>query len=602
MHINTKPYHKLFYAVSGFLAITSLFFATTTVKADTTGPQNPSALTSTLTGSTTIRLSWTPVGTADYFWIYRSTSGAPTYSDILDIVSGSTVTYLNSGLQPGTSYSYRVRAVKGWTEAALTSAPVTTLTTSGTSGSTGSSGTSPLGTATSFQTTNITTSTITLYWPAFASVDQIKLYRSTQSADSFFTPLTTLSGYTTSYVDGGLTPSTTYYYRITTVKNGTESPLNLSAVTKGSTPIFTYTAPTSISSFIATPQAGSSVILNWSYSGTTVDNFHIFRNSYGSYGTFESVTLVPGTARAFVDSNLQSGATYYYRITSIVNGLETPLANAPQTLATATVDPTAPNIPWWYYYSYSTYNTYPNSNYSGTSYYTTTYPSYVSNLSVAAAGDSQAKLSWTSSGSADSFTIYQSPDNLTYFAVDSVKGATTNYTARYLLAGSRYWFKVTSVRGGSESPLSSASSVTITTTNQASNNASASNTTNTSNTNTERLLIPSRTVSPITFSFPTKQGVISKGNSLPFRYQFKNSVNAKKTILFKEEMITQYGSILDTTTITETVKNRSSITIPANRSTYNLTIGLYTMKVSAYEQTGKNTRYIGENDFHFRVK
>lgn len=572
----------------------------TTVSGD---PQNPSSLFSTLVSGNSIRLSWTPVGTADYFWIYRSTSAAPSYSDILDIISGSATTYLNSNLQPGTTYYYRVRAARGYTEASLTTAPITSLSTSGATGSTGTSGGgSSGGTASSFQVTSVSTSSITLAWPLDTTVSQVKIYRSTQSGDSFFTPLTTLTGFTTSYVDGGLTPSLTYYYRLTTVKNGIESPLNLSPLASGTTPAYVYTPPTSITSFIASPQAGSSVILNWSYAGTTVDNFHVFRNSYGSYGAFESVTLVPGSARAYADTNLQAGATYYYRITSIVNGVETSLTTAPQTLATATADPTAPNNSYWWNYNYNySYNTYP-STYTGTTY--TTYPSYVSNPVATTISDTKAKLTWTSSGPADSFNIYQSPDNFSFFVVDSVKGATVQYTAQYLLPASHYWFKITSVRGGLESSLSSATTLSVTTSNTSGSAVAGATygSTNAGTATSGNLLTPSYAQSPIKFNLSATQGTMSQGSPLTFRYQFTNTGTVKKSFVFKEEIITQYGSVLATTNITEGIKSKATLTIPARRSTANLPVGLYVLKISVNEQTGKTLKYLGENDFHFRIQ
>lgn len=601
IYLNMRP-RRLIVPLIIFVFSLTVFFGGRVQAAETTSnnPQNPSALSSALVGGNSIRLSWTPQGSADYFWIYRSTVGNPSYADILDIIPGSTSAYLSSNLQPGTTYYYRVRAVRNWNEAPLTTAPATSLTTAGATGSPGGS-TSP-GTANAFQVFNASTSTITLAWPLFTNVDQIKLYRSTQSADTSFTPLTTLSSLTTSYTDGGLTPSITYYYRLTTVKNNIESPLNLSALAIGTTTAFVYTPPASaITSFIASSQAGSNIILNWSFSGS-VDNFHIFRNSYGSYGTFESVTLVPGTARAYIDTNLQAGATYYYRITSIVNGVETSLTTAPQTLATAVTDPTTPNTSyWWSNYSYYTYNTYPYS-YTGSTY--TTYPSYVSNPLATILSDTQVKLTWTSGGPAESFRIYQSPDNFSYFVVDSVKGTGTDYTARYLLPGSQYWFKITSVRGGSESPLSSATTLRITTSNTGSNATASApyGSTNSGSGTTDGLLTPSYAKSPITFTLSSTQATIKQGNPIVLRYQFMNTSSLKKSFVFKEEIITQFGSVLATTSITESIKSKSILTIPARRPTRDFPPGIYTFKVSVSEQTGKTSKYLGENSFRFRIQ
>lgn len=590
------PKHTIYTAIFGCV----LGFGTLiqSVSAETL-PQNPTGLSSASITTSSVRITWTPAGAADYFWLYRNTAGSPSYSDILAIISGSNNSYTDTGLQPGTTYYYRVRAARNYAEAPLSSAPIITVTTLGSTNS-GTANGGSTNSGTSFKIARSTTSSITLSWPALSSIDTIKLYRSNQGPDSFFFPLATLSSWETSYNDNGLTPSTTYYYRLTTVKNGVESPINLSAVVKGATTPYTV-IPTLVNGFNAVAQAGYSILLTWNFPGNP-DNFHLFRNSYGSYGVFESLTQVPGTARAYMDSNLQPGVTYYYRLTSIANGIETPLANAPQTLATAVNDPTTANNAayWWYNYPYYSYSTYPSTY---PSYTNPTYPSYANNLTVSAVSDTRATLSWTITGTADTFTIYQSPDNVIYTPADSVAGTVSSYTARYLWPGSKYWFKITSSKNYHESPLSAATAVTITTKTDASQTTSAGSSVTTKNSSdNEQLLVPSRTTAPITFSFGSARGTLAAGQRLSFRYQFKNTSAQKKGFVFKEEVYNQYGSVLDTTSIIEVIKAKATLTTPVSQPTATLPAGLYTFKVKVSEQTGKTTRYIGENDFRFRVQ
>jgi len=78
---------------------------------DTQAPTAPSALTATAAGSSQVNLSWTAstdnVGVTNYLIERCQGSGCATFAQV---ATAATTTFSNSGLAPGTSYSYRVRA------------------------------------------------------------------------------------------------------------------------------------------------------------------------------------------------------------------------------------------------------------------------------------------------------------------------------------------------------------------------------------------------------------------------------------------------------------------------------------------------------------
>lgn len=562
--------------------------------------QNPTNLTATTVSPTSVRLTWNNPGQLDAIWIYRSTSGAPTYTDAIEVMSGSPTTYTSNNLQPNTTYYFRVRTTRGWLEAPFSSAPVVSISTGNAPGSSAtSSSAGSAGPVTNFKAAAISTSTITLGWPTIAGAETIRLYRSAIGNDSFFLPLTTLSGSLTSFTDTGLSPSTTYYYRLTSVVNGKETALNLAATAFSTTlPAVTNNTTNGITNFSASSQTGRSILLSWNFTGNA-DSFHIFRNSYGSYGTFDSLTSVPGNARTYVDSNLLSGTTYYYRITVVANGNETSLTSAPTTLSTAANDPSKLNTAYWLYNDYY-YSTYP---YTSTVYNpTVTYPSYVSNLTPSLAPNNRIKLSWTVNGPADRFVIYQSSDNLLYFTVGAVSGTSTSFTDQYLFPGSKYWYKVASVKNNYEVPLSSLSPVNIVLPSAGTGGVAGSAPGTVSGNTQDDLLTPAYRTSPIKFSFTNTNGVLAAASTFRFRYQFTNTNTSKKSFLFKEEIISEFGSVLSASSNVSSLKGRSQLIAPATIATLPLPTGLYTYKVSVREIQGKNQAYIGENSFRFRVQ
>jgi fibronectin type 3 domain-containing protein len=72
-------------------------------------PSTPSSLTAARTSPTSIKLAWNKVSGATGYQIYRATSAAGTYSNL---VTTSNLYYTNTGLTTGKKYYYKVRAYR----------------------------------------------------------------------------------------------------------------------------------------------------------------------------------------------------------------------------------------------------------------------------------------------------------------------------------------------------------------------------------------------------------------------------------------------------------------------------------------------------------
>lgn len=163
--------------------------------ADTSPPTAPTGLTATATGPTGISLAWQAstdnVGVTGYT-VYRDSTAIAT-------VSGSTLSYADSGLTPGTTYTYTVTASDASANVSPPSAPASATTLSDTTPPT-----TP-GTPTA---TSVTSSQVGLSWTP--STDNVGVVGYQVLRNSVL--IASVAG--TSYTDTTVSPSTAYTYQV----------------------------------------------------------------------------------------------------------------------------------------------------------------------------------------------------------------------------------------------------------------------------------------------------------------------------------------------------------------------------------------------------
>lgn len=186
--------------------------------------------------------------------------------------------------------------------------------------------------------TNLTETSNTLNWDAVADATNYTIYRSLNENDGF-TQIGTATN--NNYVDEGLTPNTTYYYRVTaTGANGESTPSNTISLLTASRAIpTTSTAVQAPINLQANPLNANQIRLNWIPKGN-VDSYIIYRSlnpegPYNQIGTSLTTT--------YLDSNLLANTTYYYRVSSVYRGVTS--KQSPIALATTPLDVVVPNAP-----------------------------------------------------------------------------------------------------------------------------------------------------------------------------------------------------------------------------------------------------------------
>lgn len=257
--------------------------ATTPAAPDTTPPSRPTGLAAIAVSPFQINLSWSAssdnVGVAGY-GVFRNGVLVAALSD---------TTFQDTGLNPVTTYTYRVRAVDAAGNVSAQSAAASATTSNTTDGSVP---TTPTGLAAA----TVSASQIDLSW--LASTDNVAVtgYRIYRNG----TFLTTV-GNVTAFRDSGLAPSTAYVYHVDAI----DAAANASGVSAAAS---------------ASTRAPNTATLFWD--AVTAANLSGYRVYYGNApGTyFQAIGAgdpVPAGVTTHVLAGLATATRYYFAVTAV---------------------------------------------------------------------------------------------------------------------------------------------------------------------------------------------------------------------------------------------------------------------------------------------
>ncbi|MGD0649781.1 MAG: fibronectin type III domain-containing protein [Verrucomicrobiia bacterium] len=260
----------------------------------------PSALTATAVSSNQINLSWTDNSdNEDGFKIERApdNGGVPGTWAQIAVVSSNITAYGDTGLSENVKYWYRVRAFNAGRDSYYSNQASTTI---------------PLPPAAPSNLTAVTANQINLSWTDNAyNEDGFKIERAPDNAGSpgAWALVATVAANVTNYNDTGLSPGTTYWYRVRAynVSGDSDYSNQASAITP---PLLTPSA------LIATAISTNQINLSWTDNSDNEDGFKIERaqDVAGNPVAWTQIATVGVNTATYNDTGLPANKKYWYRV------------------------------------------------------------------------------------------------------------------------------------------------------------------------------------------------------------------------------------------------------------------------------------------------
>lgn len=301
-------------------------------------PLPPTGLQATKDGTTPatrINLAWSDNATNEEgYYIYRALSSGGPFT-LIQTTSPNTTTFGNTGLNPNTTYHYRVSAFSGGVES--TPATVQAQTDQAI----------PLAPS-NLVATVVSTSQIDLTWTDNSpNENNFRISRATANPDGTagtFSTLTTLPANTTTFTNSGLTRNTTYFYQVSAGNSeGDSTPVEVSATTRD-------TPPTSPNGLTATATSATQVTLSWTDRSDNETAFRIERRvtePSGDWALIENLasqtTSAVGGTIGYNDLSALQATSYQYRVSATNSGGI--VSSAPAGPVSVTTPPSAPASP-----------------------------------------------------------------------------------------------------------------------------------------------------------------------------------------------------------------------------------------------------------------
>ena len=397
----------------------------------TASPGAPANLVATASGRTDISLSWTaPTDNGGAaitgYQIEVSSDAGDTWSDLEANTGSAATTYTHTGLMPGTTRHYRVRAVNSIDAGAPSN--VDNATTDALSAPDAPTGLTAI---TSEQME------INLSWAApldngGADISGYRIEASSNGGTSWSDLVTNTGSTVTTYTHTGLARGATRHYRVYALNAiGESAASNETSATTGA-----VTAPDAPTGLTATLSGQTEVNLSWeapsSNGGAVITGYRI-QVSTNEVDTWSNLVANTGSAAmTYTHTGVASGTTYQYRVYAInaIGESASPSNVASVSAGTATV----PNAP--------------------------------TGLTATVSGQTEVNLSWeapSSNGGAviTGYRIEVSTNEVDTWSnlVANTGSATTTYTHTGLASGTTYQYPVYAINaiGESSSPSNVAS-------------------------------------------------------------------------------------------------------------------------------------------------
>jgi fibronectin type 3 domain-containing protein len=367
-------------------------------------PGDPSGLAAVETSTSQINLSWTDVAHDIGYQVERSLNGSTGWT-LVATTAKNVITFSDTGLGSNVAYYYRVLAL----------------------GAAGSSGYSNVASATTLPgapgaptgltATAVSTTQINLSWNDVTLESGYQVERSLDGSTGW-TQVGTPGANVTSFSDTGLSPNTTYYYRVRATNLSGNSPYSSNANATTQLPI-----PASPTGLAAAAISTSQLDLSWS-DVSFETTYKIERSLDGSSG-WTQIGTTGANVTTYSDTGLSTSTTYYYRVLASNAAGDSGYSSS----ASATTDSDIPNAP--------------------------------TDLVATVQTATSVTLDWTDNSSNETgFRVQRSNNGVGWSTVATTAANATTYTVTGLTTGQLYYLRVRA--NGAAGNSSNTSAVTAT--------------------------------------------------------------------------------------------------------------------------------------------
>ena len=365
-------------------AATTLTAPTVTLKADAASGQPV--------------ISWSKVGGATRYEVYRSATGKANSFSIIRRTSALTYTDVNAAA--GNTYYYVVRAMKGSGSSAVYSkfSPAQSIQYAITSLN-----------APSMTLTSAASGQPVVSWTKVNGAAQYEVYRSATGKANSFSIIRRTSALT--YTDVNAAAGNTYYYVVRAISGSVKSAFCPAqsiqyAITSLNAPTMTLTSA-----------ASGQPVISWTKVNGAAQ-YEVYRSATGKANSFSIIRRT--SALTYTDVNAAAGNTYYYVVRAISGSVKSAFCPA-QSIQYAITSLNAPTM----------------------------------TLTSAASG--QPVVSWTKVNGAAQYEVYRSTNGKNFSIIR--RTAALNYTDTSAAAGTTYYYQVRAINGSVKSAFCPAQSI-----------------------------------------------------------------------------------------------------------------------------------------------
>ena len=365
-------------------AATTLTAPTVTLKADAASGQPV--------------ISWSKVGGATQYEVYRSATGKANSFSIIRRTSALTYTDVNAAA--GNTYYYVVRAMKGSGSSAVYSkfSPAQSIQYAITSLN-----------APTMTLTSAASGQPVISWTKVSGAAQYEIYRSATGKANSFSIIRRTSALT--YTDVNAAAGNTYYYVVRAINGSVKSAF--CAAQSIQYAITSLNAPT----MTLTSAASGQPVVSWTKVNGAAQ-YEVYRSVTGKANSFSIIRRT--SALTYTDVNAAAGNTYYYVVRAINGSVKSAFCPA-QSIQYAITSLNAPTM----------------------------------TLTSAASG--QPVVSWTKVSGAAQYEVYRSTNGKNFSIIR--RTAALSYTDTSAAAGTTYYYQVRAISGSVKSDFCPAQSI-----------------------------------------------------------------------------------------------------------------------------------------------